>query len=522
MTQKRKRTETHDILEEKDMKLTFDGSSFGIMRRAMQKLGMQLGDTSLTVANFTRPRVVVIGRECVGKSSLIEQILMSQIFPRGEEGPTTRCPVEVLMTTARDIKVICTDHNKQVTIFETSEKILGWVTQEMSLLSTNDKISPIPLIIDIYHPDLPTIEFVDLPGLVAYPDKLRQDLEELCLSYVKQKDSMVVLVEEAVVGRLTSSRPLSILSGLGRLDSTVLVLTKLDLVHPDDIDFKIKQRMNPESPELMGLSGKVETIVGLINRTHRKDALTLSENKKMGENWKKKYSSQLGNCCEKVGLEAILGALNAKYSRFIVDNWVPRACGIIDDRLTACRSELTALGPFPVTVEVIQTHLEKNGFFTDFPIFNNPDFVGEYVKPNEVEQFTQYFFNHNYFVLSAAVQKHLATVFTKESSFKMTRFDNLLQWIKLQFVFPTKEQRIQLTNYILMYCPCTTTGSICKYMDYWVRSLCVCPWVHEISTTLVQDILIEDIHTTLTRQKLDREVRCLGNARESVTGVNKV
>lgn len=126
--------------------------------------------------------------------------------------------------------------------------------------------------------DVPTFELIDLPGIQLLPEAQAKLTHRLAEKYLKQKDTLVLCVVDATIASLTDSKALTMVHAAGKLDSTIVALTKSDLIRNDSEIIRFFGRVLRDSSEdadnqlLDDLAG----CVAVANRNHR-DHLSLVE-----------------------------------------------------------------------------------------------------------------------------------------------------------------------------------------------------------------------------------------------------
>ena len=141
----------------------------------MQRLG-----PTINLKDFKLPKLVVIGNQNRGKSSLMESITKCPIFPRGDD-TTTRAPVRLRLQhvdSSQDtlFQVKCKGRPAQK--LQRLEDIVGAVKQIMASIPKDD-IAGDEVIVQIRDPTMINIEFIDLPGIVAAPQAKKEQTEGL-------------------------------------------------------------------------------------------------------------------------------------------------------------------------------------------------------------------------------------------------------------------------------------------------------------------------------------------------------
>lgn len=109
---------------------------------------------------------------------------------------------------------------------------------------------------------IPTFQVVDLPGIQTYPEEQEKATTELVSSYLKRPDTLVLCVLDATTTAFDSSVALKLIRESGKLDSTIVAMTKSDLLKDQEYQYvpKIFNRILGQSSynqHLQGLAGCV-------------------------------------------------------------------------------------------------------------------------------------------------------------------------------------------------------------------------------------------------------------------------
>ena len=162
-------------------------STFGTFSRALADIELP-GKSS-----FSLPRVVVIGCEKSGKSTLLEALTKCPIFPRAES-IATRMPVRLELSAAdgEDIRII---NNGREIKARSSSELLKEVSACMA--SIGDDIVDRELVIKIARPGLPQLSLVDLPGIREVSERMREASKRVTQRYVSDENTLVLCVVSA-------------------------------------------------------------------------------------------------------------------------------------------------------------------------------------------------------------------------------------------------------------------------------------------------------------------------------------
>ena len=231
-------------------------------------------ESILDLATFQLPRLIVVGSQHRGKSSLLESITKCPIFPRGKASfdTTTRAPICLRMEHVKDSK----DTKIQISFtprkghkvqrqLNSQDEIVGMVQMIMDTID-RDTVEDEEVKVLIRSPAMTTIEFVDLPGIVADPPTKKERTEGLVRSYLADPKNLVLCVEEATCANLDATQAVGLVNAAGRAAQTIMVLTKADLVDPSVIRERLWPRVMRRSKEVIDKA--FAGCVVVINRNH--------------------------------------------------------------------------------------------------------------------------------------------------------------------------------------------------------------------------------------------------------------
>merc|ERR1719221_1532298 len=152
------------------------------------------------------PRIVAIGTQSSGKSSLIESVVGRDFLPRGG-GVVTRRPLELRLVHLNSQEYKATEawavfdkiSNHKYTDFNQVRTEIERQTDEVA--GANKGIVNDPIVLTVYATDAPDLTLVDLPGITRVPVKgsdQTEDIEKLTrdmtLHYIQDPRTIVLAV----------------------------------------------------------------------------------------------------------------------------------------------------------------------------------------------------------------------------------------------------------------------------------------------------------------------------------------
>lgn len=204
---------------------------------------------------LTLPRLVVVGTQSSGKSSVLNGIISMPILPMGKN-MTTRTPLEIRLHHIKSLiqegYVEFGDYTQEGWITEKKiniklpvpldceiNEIRDFISQKTNeIAGTGMNINQKPIIINIFSSTVPNLSLVDLPGLtvVACTDKgqpadIKERIEDLVKSYISNKKTIILTVMQAR-NDLETDIGLGLIKKISN-QKIIGVITKPDLMNPE-------------------------------------------------------------------------------------------------------------------------------------------------------------------------------------------------------------------------------------------------------------------------------------------------
>eukprot|EP01116_Phalansterium_solitarium_P013956 TRINITY_DN31424_c0_g1_i1.p1 TRINITY_DN31424_c0_g1~~TRINITY_DN31424_c0_g1_i1.p1 ORF type:complete len:784 (+),score=272.29 TRINITY_DN31424_c0_g1_i1:89-2353(+) len=244
------------------------------------------------------PQIVVIGGQSSGKSSVLENLVGRDFLPRGA-GLVTRRPLVLQLNrlpNANDIEWGEFAHKPgQRFNFDEIKREISLETER--LVGRNKGISPEPIILKIFSPNVLPLTLVDTPGITRVPvgDQpidIENRIREMILGFVKQPNAIILAVQPATQDLETSDA-----LNLARMVDiegrrTIGVLTKIDMM--DQGTNALNILTGRAYPLQLGFIGVVSRSQMHINSAYPINHMLRDEEKFFGDH--PLYSSVAKNC----------------------------------------------------------------------------------------------------------------------------------------------------------------------------------------------------------------------------------
>lgn len=427
--------------------------------------------------NFALPKVITIGNESTGKSSLLENITKCKLFPR-ERGQCTKCPIYVKLSNGSKKYVVSYIENKKKVDIQVDDKTkIHDIVKDFMLKMPDDYISTDEIVINITDVDMPTFDFLDLPGIREYPKKTADASKKLCKKYLKDRNAIVLCVAPATETRLTAQKSIAIIKEMNMESNCILALTMVDKLQIEDVEDLLINRIVGKSDELKGLNFAGH--VAVVNRTNI-DAYTLKDLENREKSWFKdniidcipasheQYREQIIN---NVSIANLIDRMDNLYSNFIKTKWKPVIMKDIGKKLDKLNERYLELGSLTIDPERLNKKIMSKirHIYNDYKLCEDNDMdeedeeVDEEVDEEDIEK-AEKFNKCNSYMLSlcdstiwndeyiSMLCKKIEKIFDAKSKYKLDRFEKVKEDIINRVKINIKNYRDEEGEHIIKIC----------------------------------------------------------------------
>jgi GTP-binding protein EngB required for normal cell division len=395
--------------------------------------------------DFVLPKVVIVGDESAGKSSLVENLTKCAVFPRAS-GICTKMPIRIEMVQTKTAVCFEAKHGHFNVTTTDSNMFKSMLEEYMTSLTT---IVDEEMVVKIESPDVITFTVIDLPGIRAYPEEMAMATRRIADKYLSDPDTIPICVVPATVFPLTTATSIGRVKAHGREANTILVLTKPDEVIAHKVQDRVLDRVLMTSDELSNLG--FASCVTVMNREHDSSlSLTDADDKEkvFFDNMVNTFGFVMVNdemntnatTRGRMGITALTKEMDRMYHQVIMTLWKPKTIQVLLNKLDDVTDHLAELGPYvtiygDVVEELLRLHkgawgqLESPVKMPDMVSPNRNTDTREWAETMTVnimkmkQMFIDTYCDSKEVPLK--IQEAIMRTFATDSPFKLQRFNDL-------------------------------------------------------------------------------------------------
>lgn len=179
------------------------------------------------------PSVIVVGDQSSGKSSALQCIIKHDILPKGKE-TVTRGPIRINMHKSTGDNQYAKFPNFSSEVFSL-DRVTEMIMKLTEKLTQVDYMTNEEIVVDLYSPDMIDLTVLDLPGLISYPDKTKN-----------QPDNLKEIIEKMILARIQSENVL------------ILAITPANNDLNNSGALGMAKKVDPEGKRTIGVFTKID------------------------------------------------------------------------------------------------------------------------------------------------------------------------------------------------------------------------------------------------------------------------
>ena len=209
-----------------------------------------------------------------------------------------------------------------------------------------------PIVVRICKPEVPTMEIIDLPGIKSTPVEAKLMTEQIVKEYLAEEETLALCVVDATCPELTSSQGIGFVIEQKKEASTIVTLTKCDLLDRTNIERQLVRRVLKKTGEAID---KFAGCVAVINRSHHDEVTLVEAGQEEERTFQTKVFAKIPQNMrqheaairDNIRIDNLIQQLEQLYRNYVKNVWRERAIRILAGPTAAAQQAHDALGTPP-------------------------------------------------------------------------------------------------------------------------------------------------------------------------------
>ena len=306
------------------------------------------------------PRIVVIGNQSEGKSTILERLCMMPLFPRSK-GMCTRVPIKInirrsFARRSATLELWDVSENKQIgktqlIPLDSGEiDIRSTMTEAIRAQNVNVSVNR-EVLVCISSPTLPPMNLVDLPGTVEVGSD-KEPTHSLVREYIDREEHAMFIVVVKADGSPTKCSAFQHISELKTENRTIGCFTFCDKMDSEE-EYDMLRSWLSNSPEVKD-SFPLEPYgyVATMNKPPAKKAdepnlARLMRQAQKERDWFQEEGFHDEVVQGKATTIALVSKLESMYTDYVMKTFLPKTIGRLGQELLQCRCTIQNIGTPP-------------------------------------------------------------------------------------------------------------------------------------------------------------------------------
>jgi GTP-binding protein EngB required for normal cell division len=348
-----------------DLRTALQGiSSIHQLRKAFALLDPLRDILEQTLDGWQPPQLVVIGQESSGKSTMMERLAMMPIFPQ-DRRLCTRLPIHVRLRNVDKFEPATLEVYNCMTGKTEEEPYV--IPTEYGAVDVRDKMQEIIqkehgnaaggvsmdriIILTVKSPYVPSIDMVDLPGLVTAPESMKKSTRKLVDDHIDRHGAYSLYLATVVATSAPNlSTAMEVVETRKLQSKTIGVFTKCNKAMADEDDKEsFLERLRPQPPADCGAVrlkpyGWVCVMNSSVLGSSEQSSFARLKQQAVNEEVFMQDKLQSLLSAGNAGCGALVERICKVYTQFLSETWGPKTIKLLCDALEETSLEDALLG----------------------------------------------------------------------------------------------------------------------------------------------------------------------------------